>query len=531
MWRAGTESDKHAGSWVSPKLRQQRRMHRQPPCFSLVLLPGVVTRRALWYAPEKIREGIAVAAVLGIDLGLSSVRAAVVDKSGRLLGRGRSELAPLTGHEGREERDPDDWTRACTEAVIQARAESCDQGIEAIGIGGLGPCPVLVDDDNRPITTSPLFSLDPRAEEFRLGLIRDHKLPEHELGPDHVIPRLMQWRMQRPEIFAKAKRVLDSTGYLVAGLTGRAVMDPITLVDHRCPGLEQPVTLPEICPADVIAGHLTPRAAASLAMPAGTPVTVGTYDSYADILGTGTLRQGDCALLLGTTMMLGSVGAKALDPTLPPRSGLRVTPHVGEGPLVGGWTSSAGSLLDWSSSILDIADPPLVETAMPGAAGLIVLPYFAGERAPVWDPLARGVILGATLSTTAEEFKRAMLDGVALSLLDLAHRLFAVNGVPEKVRALGGGLKSSVWSQAAADALGVPMEAIDHAGEAIGPVALAWRAIGQPQKPRVSAVIMPDARRHERYQRLAEIYRKLYPALKESMHKLGRLAAETEKAA
>ena len=94
------------------------------------------------------------------------------------------------------------------------------------------------------------------------------------------------------------------------------------------------------------------------------------------------------------------------------------------------------------------------------------------------------------------------------------------------MRAAGGGLRNAAWAQATADALNCKLEAIAHAGEGIGPAALAFRALGEKFEPGIAKVIKPDKRQHERYRRLLPIYRGLYPALRKSMHELGRLAEQ-----
>src|SRR5262249_27651826 len=130
----------------------------------------------------------AMTGFLGIDLGLSGARSAVIDRGGVLLGTGRSDVSQDSGI---AERDPATWLDAVAEAVRKSLSAAGDPAIEAIGIGAMGPCPVTVDADLRPLGLAPLFSLDPRAEQFRRRMIADG-IPETALGPDHVIPKL-QW--------------------------------------------------------------------------------------------------------------------------------------------------------------------------------------------------------------------------------------------------------------------------------------------------------------------------------------------------
>src|SRR5262249_62433962 len=105
----------------------------------------------------------------------------------------------------------------------------------------------------------------------------------------------------------------------------------------------------------------------------------------------------------------------------------------------------------------------------PGAGGLLALPYLAGERAPVWDALARGAIVGLTAHTSRLELCRAVLDGVALSTRDLTERLRQVLPPPAEWRVGGGGVRNRVWLRATADAVGSPLEVVDEAGGGAAP--------------------------------------------------------------
>ncbi len=464
-------------------------------------------------------------AALGLDLGLSGARAAVVTEAGELLGSGRAAGKPWQGAPGIAERDPEEWYEEILAAGRMALGQAGDSVIAAIGIGALGPCPILLDAELNALAPAPLFSLDQRAEATRQQLIAAHGLSSQALGPDHALPKLFWLSEREPALIGRATCVVDATGFLVARLTGRPAMDPITAEDYAAPGIASPVPLAPSAKALSVAGSLLPGVAKRLGLPPGIPVAVGGYDSYVDIWGSGARKPGEGCIVLGSTLILGRIVAGPVE-----APGLRCQPAIGEGRFLGGWTSAAGSLLDWSRELLgdDANDPASVASLMPGAGGLLVLPYFAGERAPVWDPAARGAILGATLATTRDELARAMIDGVALSALDIAARLPGAGDAGQAWRLCGGGARNGALAQALADALGQPLTLLAHAGEAIGPALLAFAAIGRTVMPRVERRLSPDAGRHARFARLYRIYRELYPVLADHMHELGQLASEME---
>jgi xylulokinase len=454
---------------------------------------------------------------LGIDVGLSGARAAVVDEAGRLLGRGRLVTSPLAHEAGKAERAPQEWLEAALGAARQALGEAGCREVAAIGIGALGPCPILLDGEGRPLAPAPHFSLDRRAEGHRQRLMAATGFGQNDLGPDHALPKLLWWRDHEPALIARAASVVDVTGFLVSGLTGKAVMDPITAGDYRLPGVALPVPIPDPSPADAIAGTLLPKIAARLGLGAGVPVAVGTYDSFVDVAGSGTLEPGQACIVLGSTMVLGAIVDR---PTASPD--MRASLHIGPGWFFSGWTSSAGNLIDWSREVLGEGDG--ADNLAPGAGGLLALPYFAGERAPVWDPAARGLLLGLTLNSTKAEIRRALIDGVALSARDLVARMAGV--AVHRWRLAGGGARNAALAQALCDALGCPIESLAEAGEAVAPALLGFRAIGRRVEARIEATLRPDPARHEKFEALYRIYRGLYPALAASMHELGRLSSQ-----
>jgi xylulokinase len=276
--------------------------------------------------------------------------------------------------------------------------------------------------------------------------------------------------------------------------------------------------MPEPREAHEIAGALLPTMARRLGLPAGIPVAVGGCDSYVDLASMGVRRTGDFGILLGSTLILGRVAERA-----GASDGLRATPHHGAGWFLGGWTSACGVLLDWSAGLLGTAAVEAAAVLPPGAGGLMMLPYFSGERAPIWDNCARGAIVGATLQTSAAELHRAAIDAVALSALDLSERVLRLTGRCELARVGGGGTRNAALLGAISDATGLILEVPVHAGEAIAPAMLALRAIGLDPVIAIERRVHPAPERTHRYREMLAIYRALYPALASGMHALGSM--------
>lgn len=422
----------------------------------------------------------------------------MLDDRGRLLGAARRPVRARAAH-GRAEQDPAAWLDALFGAASEA-ARGAD--IDAVCVCALGPAPILVDAALRPLTPALLFSLDRRADPGRLGLTHDHALP-----------KLEWWREHEPALWKQAALGLDATGFLVSQLTGVPVLDTISRADWVLPGHDAPLPLPEPRDPLSIAGGLEVEAAHALGLRVGTPVAVGTYDTYADLLAAGVCAPGDACVLLGSTLVVGVAVAERLD-----CPGLEASDYLGEGALLGGWTASAGSTLEWFAR--ELGAPADVSALEPGAGGLLALPYLAGERTPVWDPDARGVVLGLTLETNRDELYRAFVDGIALSARDHVERLRACGLTPGRWRVRGGGVHDEAWLAATCDALASPLDIVEHAAEAVGPALVAHRAVGRDVCLPVTREAGPDPGRASRFDELYAAYRDLYPVTAPLVHRL-----------
>ena len=165
---------------------------------------------------------------------MSAVRAAVVDAEGRVHAAARRELATTLGR-GRAEHDPGEWLAGAL-AVAREAARRAGGRIEAVGVGALGPAPLLVDADLEPLTPALLFALDRRAEEQRRALGVTH---------DHALPKLLWWQEHEPATWRRAATALDATGFLVARLTSSGRVDASLRIDHGGPDRAQAEIDPE----------------------------------------------------------------------------------------------------------------------------------------------------------------------------------------------------------------------------------------------------------------------------------------------
>lgn len=436
--------------------------------------------------------------VVGVDLGMSGARACVLDERGARLGSAHTVRQPADGH-GTVDRWLGDIGGAVGAAWSEATGRSAAGHARpaALSLGAFGSLPVLLDDGLRPVWTGSLLSSAGPVHQVEAALTSGRA------------PATSAWQV-------------DATGAVVTLLVGRPIMDRLTADDHR--GHVVAVPAPE--EPSAIAGAVTTSAASTIGVATGTPVLVGTYDSFVDLRAAGVDGVGDAGVVAGSTLVLGVVVAG--DGDVPP--GLRSVQHLGAGRFVGGWTSAAGSALAWTAQLLATDGTDLASAAHragPGAGGLLALAHLHGERAPLWDDRARGVLLGLTDRTRPVDVYRAFVDAVALSAADLAARLRTISGPVVRWRCTGGGLHDVALGPALADALGAPLDVHDVGGGR-GAALLALAAIGHRVESTPVRTIEPDAARHERLRRLDTIRGGLYEAVADRLHALGALDDDGE---
>jgi xylulokinase len=457
-------------------------------------------------------------AVLGIDLGTSEAKAALVTLDGRLLGMGRGRYPTDVGPDGRAEQDPADWWVAITEAVRSLAGEPAGADVRAICCVGQGPTLVAVDRDGLPVRPA-LTWQDRRAGAGGYGLL----------------PRMAWLAREEPASVAAAAWLMASWDAVGLWLTGEAVT---TVQAH-----ESPLGAAELAGIGVPADRVPPplaygrrlgslRAAVGerLGLRAGIPVVAGVNDGTASMLGAGLRLPGDAVDTGGTS---GGIGIYTDRPVHVDRAFLAPAPLPGRW-VVGGAMAALGASVDWVRTELlggSLTRGQLFEAAAtvePGAGGLVFLPYLAGERAPVFDDRARGVLFGLTLAHGPAEVARAALEGAAFAVRHVTEPLGEAGAPVHELRPAGKPVPGDLWARIKADVLGVPV-AITAIGEtavmgaailaAVGTDAFASLEEGVASMTSVARRLEPDPVDHARYDEAFATYRALYPALRPLLHR------------
>ena len=409
---------------------------------------------------------------LGVDIGTASSKGVLVSLAGeivRVAVREHSVRRPRPGH---VEMDALTWWDEFVSIASELTGPG-DVEVAAVGVSGMGPCVLVTDADDEPLRPAILYGVDTRAAEQIALLNRALGAQEildrcgSALSSQSVGPKLAWIARHEPELFARARRLYMPSSWLVRKLTGEYVLDlhsasqctpmfdTTTMTwylpwsDLVAPGLE----LPPLRWAGDMAGRTT-RAVAGVG--AGVPVIVGTIDAWSEAVSVGADHVGDLMLMYGTTMFLiNTVRSRLTSASMWGTIGAL----EGTRNLAGGMATS-GAITGWLRDLFGGPDylTLLGEAAAsgPGARGLLMLPYFAGERTPIMDPDARGVITGLTLTHTRGDLYRAALEATAFGVRHNVETMIAAGASIERVVAVGGGAQGALWPQIVSDVTGLP---------------------------------------------------------------------------
>lgn len=486
--------------------------------------------------------------LLGVDIGTSSSKGVLVRADGSIVASAERPHELSMPRPGWAEHNAETiWWADFIAVCRDLRAQHQDE-IAAVAVSGIGPCLLPVDAAGLPLRPAILYGIDTRAtqeiEELteRLGAQTILERGGSLLSSQAVGPKLLWLQRNEPDVWGRTRRFLMASSFIVKRLTGEYVLDHHSasqcdpLYDMRkegwsddwvkeiAPGLELPRLL---WPAEV-AGRVSASGAVATGIRAGTPVVAGTIDAWAEALSVGVREPGDTMLMYGTTMFLIQVTADSL-PKANLWNTMGVYPHSRT--FAAGMATS-GAVTSWFRGI--VGGPPyesLIQeaAATTGTHGLVLLPYFAGERSPIFDPLARGLIAGLTVRHSRGDLYRAILEGTAFSVRHNLDVMRQAGAEPKRLVAVGGGTKGGLWTQIVSDvtdhAQELPRETIGASyGDAllagvgaglVGPTAT-WNSI--------SSVVEPNRQLWQKYDLLYGIYRTLYEQTSESMHTLASIA-------
>lgn len=479
-------------------------------------------------------------AVLGVDIGTSSSKAVLSALDGRIIAIAVREHNVSRPSAGFVEMDPEIWWQ---EFCSMARELNGPHRIVAVAVSGMGPCVAVTDAAGVPLRPAILYGVDTRATaqiakiEAVLGRAAILERCGSLLSSQSAGPKLAWLADNEQDTFDQSRRFFMPASWLAYRLTGEYVLDhhsasqctPLydtTTLQWHLPWAEPivgKIQLPRLVWAPETVGEITSVASSQTGLPANVPVVSGTIDAWTEAVSVGATRPGDLMLMYGTTMFLiATVAEKATSQTLWGTVGA----FEGTRNLAGGMATS-GAILAWLCALFG-SDYPTLELAATlsptGANGLLTLPYFAGERTPIADPDARGVIAGLTLSHTRGDIYRSALEATAMGVRHNLEEIKLAGPSIDRIVAVGGGTRSELWLQIVSDATGltqlIPKVTL---GAAFGAAFLAASAVTQTEIAEwnpVERTIVPDPSQRAEYDELFSLYRAMYERTDDIVHAL-----------
>jgi xylulokinase len=503
---------------------------------------------------------------IAVDLGTSSAKTALYDADGRRLAEAAAEYVVARPQPDWAEMDVEDWWRAVCATVRQVvgQAGIDRRDVRAIGVDGVSWTLIPVDRELHALCPAMIW-LDRRAEEQAAWLRAQPEahawvdLVANPLDAAYVTPKLLWLKQHHPQVFESAHCFLNSTGYIVARLSGALTCDfsqayayhfydmrrgcwdetaaqRLGIPLEKMPGL--------VSPLDVV-GNLTAQAAGELDLPQDVLVIAGGLDAAAGALGTGVVRLGQTVDQGGQAGgMLMSVERVIVEPLL------IFSNHILPGQYLFQSGTVGGGSLGWFRDVLGQAEvdaarvrgispfelmSEVVENTPAGARGVLFLPYMAGERTPLWDSNARGVFFGLSYKTTQGDVLRAIMEGCAFAVYHGLKIAEAQGVTVGEWLGDGGAARSAPWCQIKADITGRPFIVARQAdgsegGHTLGLFAMLAQAVGLCRVDELPAYVesllperriyQPDPVRHVMYNELFEIYQHLSGSLREDFHGL-----------
>ena len=503
-------------------------------------------------------------ALLGIDVGTTGVKTLLIGEDGTVLAEATRSYPLHSPAPGWFEQDPEDWWTATVAAVRQVLADSnCTGGdVKGIGLSGMYHGLVMLDREGRVLRRSILWNDQRTARQStyireKVGQERLRRICATDGAPYFTACKLQWVREVEPAVYEQVAHVMLPKDYVRFRLTGEYCTDVTdasgTLfldVAERDWSDEIPTLLdvprsflPRLVESAAVSGQVSAAGNAATGLERGTPVAGGGGDQACAAVGMGIVSEGAASFSIGTS---GVIYAATGVPRVDAEGRFDTFCHA----VPGTWSvlacinAAAGShqwfqqkIADFEraeaerrgTSIYDVLDE-LAALAPLGSGKLLFLPYLAGERHPHTDTDARGVWFGLHAGHGREHLIRSVLEGVAFAFRDCVEAM-KDNDIPmHEIRATGGGARSPLWLDIMANVTGhdiVTMKA-DSGGASFGAALLggvAAGAFGDVEQACAATVatgesMRCDAARTAEYERLFEVYRGLYPALRESYRQL-----------
>lgn len=488
---------------------------------------------------------------LGIDIGTGSAKGTVVGLDGTVLAEASVSHALSSPEPGWFEQDADAiWWHDTVHLARKLLEQLSGKGVPASALQGMcvsttAPCVLPIDKSGKPLRPGIMYGIDTRASrqiaqiEEAIGKERIFAMTGQHLSSQSCCPKIMWIEQHEKEVWAKTDTILTSSGYIVFRLTGRKTVDTYDAIGYAPlfnirqkkwdttyeAQLFSTRLLPEILWTTEIAGTVSKHASQETGLPEGLPVLTGTADAAAEAMSCGVSAVGDMMMMYGSSnffIMLTS----ALKPIPQFWASNYLVP--GTTVLTGGM-ATVGSLFTWFNQTFPGRTfrewEALAADSRPGANGVTILPYFAGERTPLFDPHAKGVFFGMQLTTSPGDMFQALQEAIGFGVRHNLEVLGKAGERANRIIAIGGVTSSDMTMQIITDIAGCPQQIpSQRLGACYGDAFLAAYATGAIDSMeqihdwvKIEKEYVPNPAHAEAYAQSYGTYRELYETTKHLM--------------
>ena len=479
--------------------------------------------------------------LLGIDFGGGASKATLLTEGGDIAATAAYEYPTLYPKQGWAEQNPSDWYAATKQNILDILEKSKVNPSDILTVAlDAATHTAVVMDENFNVLRPSIYWTDTRSTaeveylKQNYGEVIDSQVL-HKPDTIWTLPQLMWIKNNEPDIFAKIKKIVFAKDYVRHCLTGDYVTDFIEaegsmMFDYNtlswskelCGVIDFDINLlPKIVsPTDVV-GKITAAAAAETGLAEGTPVICGTTDTVMEVFAAGGVAKGRMTVKLATAGRICVVTDKAY-----PNKHLINYSHVVPGLWYPGTaTKSCAASYRWYRDTFGGDYKELdkgAESVPVGSEGLMFHPYLNGELTPYADPKLCGSFIGVRAGHTKAHFTRAVLEGVALSLLDCKTALDGIGiEYDDSATIIGGGGQSPLWRQIVADVLNIKLIVRKYSDSSFGSAMLAGIAAGvfkdcEDALARCNAKVaetLPNADNHKKYMAIFDEYKQVHDAL------------------
>ena len=484
--------------------------------------------------------------LLGIDFGGGASKATLLGEDGIINATNTVEYPTLYPKSGWTEQNPDDWYAATRENIGAVIEKSGISAADIICVAlDAATHTAVVTDENFNVLRPSIYWTDTRSVaevqwlKDNMGDVIDRQVL-HKPDTIWTLPQLMWIKNNEPNVFSKIKKIMFAKDYVRHKLTGDYVTDFIEaegsmMFDYTTLSWSKELCgilgidtdmLPEIVkPTDKV-GEVTSAAAADTGLCEGTAVICGTTDTVMEVFAAGGVSKGKMTVKLATAGRICVVTDKAY-----PNRHLINYSHVVDGLWYPGTaTKSCAASYRWYRDTFggDYRELDNGAAEIPvGADGLMFHPYLNGELTPYADPELCASFTGVRAAHTKAHFTRAVLEGVAMSLLDCKTALDSIGiDYEDSAAIIGGGGQSPLWRQITADILNIKLVVRKYSDSSFGSSMLAGIASGIFDSPESALEIcnktvsetIPNRENHEKYLEIFKKYKSVHDALAPIYH-------------